>query len=184
MYDFLSSAANLDEAVSIILPFVERVCDAFSSSIQPISSLGGQQSWAEHMIIRSLTFHALDLWYTCSTVTDEGLQDEKELEHIPDEDRHLYCELEKLDSEFENKFSQLRLPVIEFLESHWHGRMVEYLSKPGPYDDHHFQQTGNLGIFLEPHEAIIPDAVNYFGNQVREVTSEEELGDVSTLSAA
>lgn len=63
------------------------------------------------------------------------MKDEQELKRIRDEDRHLYCELEKLVSEFENKFSQLGLPIIEFLESYWHGRMVEYLSKPGSYDD-------------------------------------------------
>jgi hypothetical protein len=60
--------------------------------------------------------------------------------------------------------------------------MVEYLSKPGSYDDQHIQQTRNLGIFLEPHEVIIPDVVNYFGGQVREVTS-EDLGDVSVSTA-
>lgn len=141
----------------------------------------------EHVVIRSLTFHALDLRHTCCIKTDEprtlnfwGMKDEQELERIRDEDRHLYCELEKLDSEFETSSASL----VEFLESHWHSRMVEYLSKPGSYDDQHIQPTRNLGISLEPHEVIIPDAVNYFGNRVREVTSEEELGDVSTLSAA
>ncbi len=68
------------------------------------------------------------------------------------------------------------------MESYWHGRMVEYLLKPGSYDEQHIQQTRDLGIFLEPHEVIIPDAVNYFGDQVREVTYKEELGDVSTIS--
>lgn len=75
---------------------------------------------AEHIIIRSLTFHALDLRHTCCTETDEPftlgcwvMKDEQELGRIRDEDRHLYCELEQLVSEFENKFSQLGLPIIE-----------------------------------------------------------------------
>ena len=62
--------------------------------------------------------------------------------------------------------------------------MVEHLSKPGSYDDQHIQQTRNLGLFLEPHEVDIPDVVYYFGGQVEEVTSEEGLGDVSSVSTA
>ncbi|KAJ5880412.1 uncharacterized protein N7473_011465 [Penicillium subrubescens] len=132
-----------------------------------------------HIIIRSLTFNALDLRHTCCTENDEiypfllrHIQDQQEVADIREEDHHRYPELERLVDELGGDFDQLGLPIMEFLDNHWHGRMVEYLSKPGSYDEKHIQETMKLGIFLEPHEINIPDVVYYFGSQVEQVTSD------------
>lgn len=132
-----------------------------------------------HSIIRSLTFDALGLRHTCCTETDDilpfecrGFKDQQEVSNIQEEYHHRYYELERLVGEFVGDFDKLGLPIMDFLDNHWHGRMIEYLSKPGSYDEQHIRETRKFGIFLEPHEINIPDVVYYFGSQVEEVISD------------
>jgi hypothetical protein len=134
-----------------------------------------------YTIIRPFTFNALGLRHTCCTEADEiypfelrGIKDQQEVVNIREKDHLRYQELERLVSEFCRDFDQLGLSIMELLDNYWHTCMVEYLSKPGSYDEQHIQETRKLGVFLKSHEVNIPDVVYYFGSQVEEITSDND----------
>jgi hypothetical protein len=115
-------------------------------------------------VIRSFTFDALCLRHTCCMVHhgDFRLQhrDRPEVEEILDEDRLRLEALDRLVTEFDDKFDELGLPIMEFLQGYWHTRMIEYLSERDPYDQEHVVESRKLGVELEPEPWVVPDRVS------------------------
>ncbi|KAE8366887.1 hypothetical protein BDV27DRAFT_155518 [Aspergillus caelatus] len=122
-------------------------------------------------IIRFFTFETLQLRHTCCTEIDhmpefgwKNVRDQTELERIREEDQQGLHELEQLVSEFEIRFNELGLPIGEFMSRYWYTRMVEFLSKRGPYDEEYHQRTRSFGVFLKADENTVPDVVNWFSS--------------------
>lgn len=137
----------------------------------------------DQAIIKFLTFEGLRLKHTCCVEIDhspdflwDDARDRDEIEHICEEDRQGLDELEQLVSEFEIQFTELQLPITEFLDHYWHTRMVQFLSKRGPYNEEYLKQTRNLGVCLTADINNVPDIVNWFGFPTEEVDSEESAG--------
>lgn len=141
-------------------------------------------------VIRSLTFDALGLKHTCCIEIDcvswsrhrktademEG-RDEDELAEIREESVSVIEELEQLMLEFEATFAQLGLPLIEFLEGHWHTRMVEHLLKRDPYNEEHDLETRNLGVILQAEDGEDLDRVSLLiGARVKEIVNDLDDG--------
>ena len=127
---------------------------------------------AEETVIRSLTFEGLGLGHACCTeihqlepfACDMRGKSHDEVEHILNEEKQGYQELEKLMAEFGAKFEVLGLSLWEFLTDHWQPRMVEYLSQRDPCNGDHENETKRLGVFLKPGEMEIPSWLFLFGN--------------------
>lgn len=131
----------------------------------------------DQAVIRFLTFDALGLKHTCcveindyDNAKDMESRDKSEIMNILDEDRRGLEDLELLVHEFEAKFEELCLPVMESLEGYWHTRMLEFLLKRDPYDEEHHKGARSLGVFLEAEEDGIPDRISLLvGAQVKEL---------------
>ncbi|KAE8420011.1 hypothetical protein BDV36DRAFT_293662 [Aspergillus pseudocaelatus] len=124
-------------------------------------------------IIRFFTFEALQLRHTCCTEIDQNpdfgwknARNRTETEHIREEEQQGLEELEQLVSELDIRFNELRMPIEEFMSRHWYTRMVQFLSKRGPYDEEYHQRTRNLGVFLKADENTVPDVVTWFSSPI------------------
>lgn len=121
----------------------------------------------DETIIRLLTFDGLGVKHTCCVNDYQdgygfplATRDWKEVEEIQDEEKPLLKILEELVAEFEAKHAELGLPILEFLEKHWHPRMLEHLSQRDPYNEKHHRECKELGVFLEAEGDDIPDRVS------------------------
>ena len=124
-------------------------------------------------IIRFFTFEALQLRHTCCTEIDhspefgwKNAMDQTDTKHIREEDQEGVEELEQLVSGFDIHFNELGLPIDEFMSGHWHTRMVDFLSKRGPYDEEYHQRTRTLGVFLTADAKAVPDIVTWFNSPI------------------
>ena len=139
---------------------------------------------AERIIIRAMTFEGLGIKHACCTEVDSWFlyrvetkeargKSDDEVNEILDEERNRYMELEKLVLEFDTKFTELGLPIWEFLTKHWRPRMIDYLSHRDPYDEEHRRETRKLGIDLEVDDSDIPCWIHFLGDQVEELDDGE-----------
>lgn len=119
-------------------------------------------------IIRFFTFDALSLTHVCCV---EGWvndflhpmlvkRDQQEVEEILEEEELGLRDLEKLVTDFNKKFDELGLPLVEFLQKYWYSRMIEFLSERDPYDEEHVVAVGKIGVKLEAEERGLPDRVS------------------------
>lgn len=118
-------------------------------------------------VTRSFTFDALGLrhvFYITHHDPDGVLRlckrDRQEVDEILDEDRLGVEALETLVAEFDAKFDELGLPIMDFMQGFWYTRMIEYLSARDPYDQEHVVQSRKLGVELEPEPWVVPDRVS------------------------
>ncbi|CAG7958813.1 unnamed protein product [Penicillium olsonii] len=115
--------------------------------------------------IRCLTFDALDLKHACCIETGFDLypkpksREEEEIEEIIDEQKLRLIDFEKLVIEFQAKFDEIALPIIEFLEGYWYNRMVEYLRQRDSYDEKHFIGSKRIGVNLIQDEEFSPSGM-------------------------
>lgn len=132
------------------------------------------------IIVRAMTFEGLGINHACCTEVDpyfwmlyeaKGKSDD-EVNEILDEEKTRHDELEKLVLEFDTKFTELGLPIWEFLTKHWQPRMIDYLSHRDPYDEEHHKETRKLGVDLEVDDSEIPHWIHFLGNQVEELDDE------------
>ncbi|KAJ5805276.1 hypothetical protein N7474_011163 [Penicillium riverlandense] len=128
----------------------------------------------DQVVIRLMTFDALDLRHTCCRKGD-GLHDdsivcveETEVEEIRDEEHLLLEDYERLLAELSADFEKSGLLIMEFLQGHWYQRMVEFLSRLDPYDEEYARGHRSLGLKVEIRESI-PDRVSLLvGSKVKE----------------
>lgn len=139
--------------------------------IQALIYMHKSTSDLEKSIIRIFTFDALGVKHTCCVdYSYLRAQDCKEVEDIREEEQPRLKFLEKLVAEFEAKHAELDIPILEFLEKHWHPRMIEFLSQRDKYDEEHHEECKRLGIYLEPEEDDIIDRVSlWIGPRLVEV---------------
>lgn len=143
----------------------------------------------DQAFIRFLTFHALDLKHTCCINHQNDSypcgdfklksRDEDEIEEILDEERLRLKDLEQLMNEFEAKFDELGLPIMDFLDGYWHTRMMSFLSERDPYDEEHVMGARRIGVKLEvEEEPFFLDNVclRLFGSKVKDVSDGSSEG--------
>ncbi|KAI9373044.1 hypothetical protein BJX61DRAFT_505024 [Aspergillus egyptiacus] len=136
------------------------------------------------IILRVLTFDGLGLTHTCCHQVKEydnmGLlfdikdRDPNEVGEIRDEERALLARFEDLLTEFNSKFDEMGLPILEFLNHYWHPRMMDFLSRRDSYDEDHFTEASRLGVRLELDEYPIPNRVSLrLGSKVWELSGSD-----------
>ncbi|KAJ5370080.1 uncharacterized protein N7496_006172 [Penicillium cataractarum] len=119
-------------------------------------------------VIRFLTFDALGLRHVCCVEESVGpwyylkLQDRdrQEVEEILDEERLGLEDLEMLVTEFEAKFDELGLPIMDFLQGCWYSRMASFLLERDPYDQEHVLESRKLGVELKAEDWVLPNRVS------------------------
>ncbi|OQE13944.1 hypothetical protein PENSTE_c041G01487 [Penicillium steckii] len=118
-------------------------------------------------IIRCLSFDAIGLRHICcieiedrETAENMESMEESEISEILEEDTRGLEEFEQLVLEFERKLDETGLPILEFLESFWFQRMVEYLSNRDPYDEEHNMAMNRIGIDVRAEESVPFDRVS------------------------
>jgi hypothetical protein len=118
-------------------------------------------------IIQFFTFDALSLTHVCCVEESVDFfffklvqRDKKEVEEILEEGELGLRDLERLVAKFNDKFDELGLPMMDFLQGHWYSRMIEFLSERDPYDEEHHVELGKIGVKLEAEEWVLPDRVS------------------------
>ncbi|KAK4860878.1 hypothetical protein LT330_004609 [Penicillium expansum] len=117
--------------------------------------------------IRCFTFDALDLKHACCIETRRNFGDpiklesreEEEIEEIIDEQKLRLIDFEKLVIEFQAKFDELALPMMEFLEGHWYNRMIDFLRQRDRYNEEHFIGSRRIGVNLLQEEEFPPNGI-------------------------
>ncbi|KAJ5604459.1 hypothetical protein N7510_009613 [Penicillium lagena] len=129
----------------------------------------------DQVIIRLMTFDALDLRHTCCRKGDSLHEDsilyleETEIDEIRDEEHLLLEDFERLFAELSAKFEKSGLLIMEFLQGPWYQRMVEFLSQLDPYDEEYAKGHRSIGLKVEITESI-PDRVSLLvGSKVEEI---------------
>jgi aspartokinase len=64
-------------------------------------------------------------------LTREAYLDYDEVEEIHDEEKILLDDFQTLVAEFDATYNSLNFPLWEFIQTHWRGRMQEYLRSHG-----------------------------------------------------
>jgi hypothetical protein len=80
----------------------------------------------------------------------------------------------QLVAEFEVKFTELGLPIMEFLECYWHPYMVQHLLERDPYSEEHDRETRNIGVILQAEEEDLDRVSLLIGAQIKEVDDEDD----------
>ncbi|KAJ5952369.1 uncharacterized protein N7479_010782 [Penicillium vulpinum] len=117
--------------------------------------------------IRCFTFDALDLKHACCIEIHENSgipvklesREEEEIEEIIEEQKLSLIHFEKLVIEFQAKFDELALPMMEFLEGHWYNRMIDFLRHRDRYDEEHFIGSKRIGVNLIQEEEFSPNRI-------------------------
>lgn len=136
-----------------------------------------QSDQNDRSIIRLLTFDGLGLKHTCCIeietkdreTNEMRCRDEEEITEIRQENGSVIETLEILVSEFEAKFVELGLPLIEFLEGYWHTRMIEHLLERDPYNEEHDRGARSIGVILQAEESELDRVPLLIGAQVKEL---------------
>jgi hypothetical protein len=139
-------------------------------------------------VIRFFTFDALGLRHVCCV--EEGgefrhmakLQerDRAEVEEILDEERLGLEDLESLVAEFNDKFDEMGIPIMEFLQGYWLGRINLFLLERDPYDEEHTVESRKLGVKLEAEQRGLPYMVSLLIRPKLEETDEGETDEEET----
>ena len=135
--------------------FPSAVCRAL---IQFFIEFSEETPVVHEEFIRCFTFHALDLNHACCIEAHASVclklrsREEEEIEEIIDEQKLRLIDFEKLVIEFQAKFDELALPMIEFLEGYWYNRMIEYLRQRDRYDEGHAIGSRSIGVNLQQEE--------------------------------
>ncbi|KAE8373037.1 hypothetical protein BDV26DRAFT_297293 [Aspergillus bertholletiae] len=103
-------------------------------------------------VLRYLTFQELGLRHTCrkshfSEWSEPWLSDE-EIAEIHEEERLLLEDLEVLVAEFEHRYLELNLPLLDFLQGNWGTRMKEVLFKRRDPNLEIVKEAKQIGIAL------------------------------------
>jgi hypothetical protein len=135
-----------------------------------------------------MTFDALGLTHTCCHhLRENGLfvikdREEEEIKEIQEEEQTFLERFECLVEEFNLKFNCLGLSILDFLQEHWHPRVMDFLSQRDLHDEEHVAGASRLGVHLRLYDATISDRVSLsIGPKVWEVAehSEESSGEDS-----
>lgn len=65
-----------------------------------------------------------------------------------------------LVTEFEDKFDELGLPILDFLQGFWYSRMISFLSERDSYDQEHVLESRKLGVELKAEDWVLPNRVS------------------------
>lgn len=109
--------------------------------------------WLSREIIRYETFEKLELTHTCCKV-DIWYQrmpyrnDNMDREEIREEEHLMISKLDALVAEFQEKYTELGVPLSEFLEGHWKARMEEVEREEEPLDDEEIAKIRDLGVVI------------------------------------
>ncbi|KAF9883678.1 hypothetical protein FE257_003062 [Aspergillus nanangensis] len=117
-----------------------------------------------YSIIRSLTFHDLQLTHTCCRYATEWDHypvpiDPEEAHRIQSEEEDLLHELDKLVSEFQTTYDQLSLSLPEYLIQHWSKDMKDYLLQGGESLSTDLQTCQEMGVYLTPYVFPIQNSI-------------------------
>ena len=102
-------------------------------------------------IVRFLTFETLELRHICCRMIGTTVAQPKDCEDtrkIHDEDRLSLMLLEVLLLEFEGKYSEQPVPLIQFLNGYWKLRMKNVVQELDTMNEEHLLETG---IVLHDH---------------------------------
>lgn len=108
------------------------------------------QPWLSQEIIRFETFERLGLTHTCCKVKKWDILphfSDQCVDEIQDEERFLIDKLETLVTEFQAKYIELDVPIIDFLEGYWESRMNE-VENEDVLDDDAIAKIRDLGVVL------------------------------------
>lgn len=114
-------------------------------------------------ILRFLTFERLEMTHTCcehqfdyqryrSTNNYFSVFDENDRVEIQEEESADLKELEKLMLEFQHAYTDLGIPLPEFLQGYWTTRMDEVMSSKEAISEDEVGQIRELGVTWEPRE--------------------------------
>ncbi|KAF2144722.1 uncharacterized protein K452DRAFT_145900 [Aplosporella prunicola CBS 121167] len=112
-------------------------------------------------IIRLSTFQRMELTHTCCRggryayhdwhcCCKFKLPDAAEVAEIREEESELLTQLEELVVEFVDKYNELGVPIVDFLEGYWTDRMEEVLHPIDPPDPEVVQRVKEIGVILDP----------------------------------
>ncbi|KAI1384548.1 uncharacterized protein F4822DRAFT_366603 [Hypoxylon trugodes] len=112
--------------------------------------------------IRSMSFTKLGMKHTCcgyrhhhegwKDILKNGLlelMDHEEIEEIRDEDRSSSVLLNALMREFDNKFQELGLPLVDFVKQYWWPRVKEVKTADDLRSKEYLQAVREIGVILE-----------------------------------
>ena len=115
-----------------------------------IPLLDEARCWLPGEAIRFFTFDALGIRHTCCYLGEIGFwqEEEEEREELREEDRFRLQLLEELVAEFEEKYTELEVGLVEFFEGYWLQRMTEVLNEPAQADEEDIRRLKDIGIVL------------------------------------
>ena len=137
-------------------PFQFRLRTAVRDKTQVIAHLIDMDcpdfAWLRHEMLRYMTFKKLRLRHTCCRPCTLELEfsytkviagfDDDERREIMEEQEQQTKKLETLVKEFENKYGELGVPFVDFLEGYWRNRMREVLQEEVPIDEAGLERIG------------------------------------------
>lgn len=147
--------------------FTQRPYLRLRRLLQTLVDLYKSTSDFDKTIIRFFTFDGLGVKHACCVNSyypwfgHLQTKDWEEVEDILEEEQPRLEFLEELVAEFEAKHAELGLPILEFLEKHWHTRMLAFLSQRDNYDEENHKGCKRLGIYLEAEDDDLPDRVSF-----------------------
>ncbi|ERF73404.1 hypothetical protein EPUS_08547 [Endocarpon pusillum Z07020] len=110
--------------------------------------------WLPGEAIRVFTFDALSIRHTCCRY--DGLwiclREEEEREELREEDRFRLQLLEELVAEFEEKYTELEVGLVEFFEGYWLTRMTAVLYEGATLtdrDEEEVRRIEAIGVILD-----------------------------------
>jgi hypothetical protein len=136
-----------EELLPDLMP-VSWVCDHLSPTNE-------SWCWLSFQTIRSLTFDALDIRHTCcqpQPLCDLIYEDEEEIKEIREEDRFRLQLLEELVEEFEFKYAEYAMGLMEFLEGYWSDRMKEVLNESTSVGEEDIRRIEEIGVIIGKEE--------------------------------
>lgn len=139
-------------------------------------------------VIRFFTFDALGLRHVCCVKERDRFwhmaklreRDRGEVEEILDEERLGLEDLESLVVEFNDKFDEMGVPIMEFLQGYWLVRIRFFLLERDPYDEEHAVESRKLGVKLEAEQRCLPYRVSLFIQPKLEEIDEGETDEEET----
>lgn len=111
-------------------------------------------------LFRFHLFEILDLRHTCCTTGSFNrahviveLGDEEDRREIREEQKEQVDRLESLLVELEDKFQELGVPFVDFMEGYWHDRMKEVVAEQVPVNK---DELRRIGVLMKESEDDCP----------------------------
>ena len=175
---------NLDVRIARVRMALVR-CTHFVAELLEIEET--KMAWLRAEIFRINCFEELQLTHTCCKMSyhcgEEVIAefgDEEDREEIREEQEEEVEKLESLVLEFEDKYQELGIPFVNFMDGYWCKRMEEVLREGVPVDR---EQLLQIGVLVEKDGDMSSDASSSGSEEIREsgYTSSDTFDDTGEI---